>query len=317
MSLHEMEGFVQGEPGTSFVLHKIDRVLLSGVQCLVKRTGYGSLPAEITVVPHDHGMLLSRSGEMNNTESSPVQWVFTATPRLVAGGVSTMGGSGYLARSLEFKDPAVTDLVLGSGSDLIRISFDMPVSVSGGARSGSYRFTIQTSDAVDVLIKTEFGDELKAAVALSASAQTATREGRVGEALGLWKQLLDRYPYEASDVKTADTARSTLLRDGRSQIKTLRGELERARFFQLRNGFEDCWQEASRLKTRYAGSELEAPLGDILNDIRVAREQFPEEAKLGQGYKEALVHVLRKRGAVELASKAQATGTPNNTQQGN
>ncbi|MDF1838249.1 MAG: hypothetical protein P1V35_10295, partial [Planctomycetota bacterium] len=251
------------------------------------------------------------------TEPNPVQWIFTATPRLTAGGVSTMGSSGYLSRSLEFQDDAVTDLVLGSGSDLIRISFGKPVSVTGGARSGSYRFSVHTHDATEVLIKTEFGDELKAAVDLAADARLATREGRVGEALTLWKQLLDRYPYEADDVARADAARSTLLRDGRSAIKDLREELERARFFQLRTGFDGCWEDAQALKLRYAGSELLEPIQAILEDIRTARAAFRETADSGQEYRNALIHVLREQGASGLASQAQSPESINDNQKGN
>jgi hypothetical protein len=310
VTLHEMRGFVQGDPGTSFVLHKIDRILLSGVQCLGERPGYDSLPVEIAARAHDHGMLLSR------TDGGAGQWFFTASPRAVAGGVSTMGTSGYLARSLEFEDPEVTDLVLGSGTDLIRISFDSPVLVSGGARSGSYRFSVQVPKGMDVLVKTEFGDELKAAVDLAADARLATREGRVGAALTLWKQLLDRYPYEAEDVARADAARSTLLRDGRSSVKTLKDELERARFFQLRTGFDGCWEVAQVLKQRYAGSDLEAPLNAILEDIQTARAQFREEGELGADYREALIHVLREQGANGLASQAQASEPTTNNKEG-
>ncbi len=313
VELLEMAGFVQGDPGTSFVLHKIDRVLLSGVQCLVQRDGFRPLPTEITAASHDHGMLLSAAN------GGAGQWMITATPRLVAGGVSTMGDSGYLARSLEFKDPKVTDLVLGSGTDLIRISFDSPVAVSGGPRAGSYRLAIQTPAGMDVLIKTEFGDELKAAVDLAADARLATREGRVGDALALWKELLDRYPYEADDVARADAARSTLLRDGRSAIKTLKEELERARFFQLSTGFDGCWQEAQELKQRYQGSELQASLDSILEEIQTARAQFSVDSDKGKPYREALIHVLRKQGADGLATRAQANANQptNDNQKGN
>ncbi|MDF1838250.1 MAG: FHA domain-containing protein, partial [Planctomycetota bacterium] len=48
VELLEMAGFV---PGTSFVLHKIDRVLLSGVQCLVNRNGYGVHPVQLALQP--------------------------------------------------------------------------------------------------------------------------------------------------------------------------------------------------------------------------------------------------------------------------
>ncbi|MCP5021212.1 MAG: FHA domain-containing protein [bacterium] len=303
VSLHEMDGFLLGDPGTAFVLHKIDRVLLSGVHCLRERSGYQALAEPIEVRSAEHGMLLACK------DGGAGQWIFTAAPRLAAGGVSTMGGAGYLARSLDFTDSHVTDLVLGSGVDLIRISFGGPVAVNGGARSGCYRFSVQVPQDTEVLVKTEFKDELKLALDLSADAQKATREGRVGEALALWKQLLDRYPYEADDVARADAARSTLLNDGRSAIKTLNEELERARFFQLRMGFEGCWQDAVALKQRYAGSDLEASVDSIMEDIETARSQFPEPALRGKEHREALIHVLREQGAEALASKAEATAS--------
>ncbi len=309
-SLHEMEGFLPGEPGTAFVLHRIDRVLLSGVHCLNTRPGYQPLAAAIEVGSTDHGMLLSR------VDGGAGQWIFTAAPRLVAGGVSTMGSAGYLARSLDFTDLEVTDLVLGSGTDLIRISFGGPVAVSGHARSGSYRFSVDLPKGAEALIKTEFRDELKLALDLSADAQKATREGRVGEALTLWKQLLDRYPYEANDVARADAARSTLLREGRSAIKTLKGELERARFFQLRMGFEGCWQHAMALKESYAGSDLESSVDSILEEIQAARGQFPEPAVRGKEHREALIRVLREQGAEALASQAEASASSEGNQGG-
>jgi hypothetical protein len=152
---------------------------------------------------------------------------------------------------------------------------------------------------------------------LAADASLATREGRVGAALILWKELLDRYPYEADDVARAEAARSTLMAEGRAAIKALEGELERASFFQLRMGFEECWNAAQGLKQRYAGSDLEPPLDIILESIRIAREQFPDEVEQDTEYRAALIQVLQTQGANGLASQVQTSESTQLNQEGN
>lgn len=217
-----------------------------------------------------------------------------------------MGAEGYLPRRSEFDAEGVTDIVLGTGHDLVRLALPAPARVTGRPQQGSFRLTIFAQGGQGPLIKTRFGDEFKAALELADTARKATRDGQYGLALASWKAMLDRYPYEAEDVAKADAARSELLRAGFEAIQGVEAEWERARFFQLQKGFADCLQQAQALRTRYEGSELEAPLQELVQQIQADMEGFASAGEQEAGHLDALLQVLNDRGATRLVERLQS-----------
>jgi len=298
--LDEVHMAALGTPPTALVVHKIDRLLIGGLHALDRSSGQAQA---LKVEAEDYGARVSSVG------AQAIEWVFFAAPRLVEGGVSSMGAEGYLARRLEFDADGVTDLVLGTGSDLVRIGLGRACHVQGRPDEGSFRFVITAQESsgepLRLLIKTRFGDDFKAAVDLAADARAATADGKVGLALAKWKELLDRYPYEARDVETADAARTALLRQGFDAIQALQSKLERAQFFRLQRGFEDCGAQADLLLERYAGSELEAPLQEIAARVQTELASFPPEPDVQAGHMHALLEVLQEQGAQRLVQELQ------------
>ncbi len=290
ISLDEVHGQAIGDPAGAMVVHKIDRLLLTGVHALRAKDNR-AMPLQATA--GDYGIELA-------VDDATAHWVLTAAPVLVQGGISTMGTEGYLARRLDFEAEGVTDLVLGTGTDLVRVVLGAGRKVQGRPVGASFRFTILNMQGEKPLIKTRFGDDFKEALALASEAKTATREDRPGEALGKWKALLDRYPYEAKDVAEADAARTGLLREGFDGIKALEADLERARFFQLEKGFQDCAKRAATLADRYQGSELQAPIKELVDAVEQELKGFAGQPDPSSGHMQALLNVLREKGSDTL-----------------
>lgn len=296
VNVQEVHVQALGDPATALTVHKIDRLLLAGVQ--VHRGSAAELET-LSVSATEYGAQLATPA------SGAVQWHLIACAALVEGGVSTMGAEGYLPRRSEFDAEGVTDIVLGTGHDLVRLALPAPARVSGRPLQGSFRLTIFSQGGPGPLIKTRFGDEFKAALELADTARKATRDGQYGLALASWKAMLDRYPYEAEDVAKADAARSELLRAGFEAIQGVEAEWERARFFQLQKGFADCLQRAQDLRAQYEGSELEAPLQELVQQIQADMAGFASAGEQEAGHLEALLQVLNDRGATRLVERLQ------------
>ena len=117
--------------------------------------------------------------------------------------------------------------------------------------------------------------------------------------------MLDRYPYEAEEVAKADAARTELLRAGFDAIQAVQEQWERARFFQLRKGYEDCAGKAQALLAQYEGSELEAPIRALLEQIDTDLAGFGDPNVQDGGHMDALLEVLSDRGATRLMGALQ------------
>ena len=296
--LDEVSAQPIGDPASALVVHKIDRLLLTGVHPEDPSSGDRMT---FSASAGDYGIPLKA------TDGNLV-WVFTAAPALVQGGISTMGSEGYLARRLDFDAEGVTDLVLGTGTDLVRLVLGGDCQVQGRQVGSSFRLVVRGVSGEGPTIKTRFADDFKAALVLASEAKAATREGRVGDALNKWKALLDRYPYEAKDVAEADSARAALLRGGVGAIKELQEDLERARFFQLKKGFEDCAARAEELAASYANSELAEPIAEVSKAIEEELKGFVKGDDPGAGHMGALLEVLQKQGALDLVQYFQGEG---------
>jgi hypothetical protein len=239
------------EVGRSLNLFKVDATLLSGMH--IRQAG--------TTVRAALGLKLTE--EANGVRLDPgggagLLLVWTAEPSSLDGGLATMGEGGYALQQEDFEVEGVTDLVLGKGVNLLRVALGEPSKVRGLGKGGAFLVTVELPSGAKPLIQVRFQEERTAAINLAADAEAAERNGRLGECLALWQQLLDRYPFEDHLVRRAESQRAVLMRMGFEEARSLEGQIERASFFRLAGLYRECRDHASDIAGRYAGSEVES-----------------------------------------------------------
>lgn len=257
-TLDEIRYYGAGSPASALSVIKIDAVLVSGLRVRLKDSfgpGQGILPLELE--EQAQGLKVSWSG------AGPVLLTARLESRLVDSGIATLGGEGYNPRAGAFETDGVTDLLAGTGRDLLRFAFGDGVRVSGSGASGGMRVEAHLPAKGSFVIQSRFREEREEAMNLATSARQATARGQRGEALGLWKELLTRYPYEADGVAEADAARSTLVQGGLEDLAELGVEVERARFFGLADLYRRCRTQALAIERTYSGSEVASAAADL------------------------------------------------------
>lgn len=186
---------------------------------------------------------------------------------LAAGGIATIGAEGgFKAHGREFERTGVKDVLLGGKGDLVRLSFEAPVRVVCASEGSAVRLTLSGALAA-VTLQLEFKDERKEAGNLAYAARNAEKKGDLGDCLRQWSQLLDTYPYEEKLVEEAEAARARLLEKGLSELRVVRLESERAKFFRLVDLFRQCRERALAIGKRYAGSEVERQARALAHDV--------------------------------------------------
>ncbi|MEE8466901.1 MAG: hypothetical protein V3T22_00500, partial [Planctomycetota bacterium] len=251
--------------GRAFSLLKVQRTLLDEVH--LRSAGASAREAEaLTPSATDDGLILGLRGHL------PATLFFRARAEALVsasgtGGLATMGAAGYSLRSEDFLDEAVTDLLLGSGGDLVRISFGGPVRLRGRRAGGAFSFRVELPAGAEPLVQLRFQREREATVNLAADAEAAERSGDLGGCLRYWKTLLDEYPFEQREVVRANAVRTRLLRAGFELTRSLAAEVERANFFRLIDLYSECRAEAQAIAGRYAGSEVEQTAQALVGQI--------------------------------------------------
>jgi hypothetical protein len=116
-------------------------------------------------------------------------------------------------------------------------------------------------------LQTDFRDERREAGNVAHAARAAERKGDLGDCLRQWRTLLDDYPFEEQLVKEAEQARARLVQQGLSELKLVRDDIERARFFRLPELYQRCRDRALATGGRYAGSEVDLEAQKLAADL--------------------------------------------------
>ncbi|MSR61101.1 MAG: FHA domain-containing protein [Planctomycetes bacterium] len=186
------------------------------------------------------------------------------------GWVASTGAEGYAAHSGDFTRSGVESLLLGSGTELLRLGFQKPVEVSAVSVEGAVAFSIALAGLTGCELQLTFAEERAEAATLAGQAADAERRKDLGGALAAWGQLLDRFPYERKLVAQATETRARLVQAGLNQVDELRRELERARFFLLPELFANGRAKALELAQQYKGSEVELEAQKTAEQCHVA-----------------------------------------------
>ncbi len=254
---NEYELAVLGEQGSTAVLVRSGRVLLSGIgfgpwdRSGLQGWGGARLEARAT----ERGFTLAFPGAP--ADAVLVLWAIRADPGEETGWLSTTGPEGYAAHAAEFTRSGVTNLLLGRGLELLRIGFAQPVEVESATAPGALRLRVATGGQGECEFQLTFREERVEAGALSDRAEELEREEDPGGALASWTELLDRFPFERALVTKAEEARARLVRTGLEQVDDVRRGLQQAQFFALPELFREGRERALLLARAYHGSEVE------------------------------------------------------------
>ena len=275
----------------------LDRLMISSIRVV---TAGGPLDlADLTVVD-------GADGTVRITTATAGEVVVRAEAEIVGQGVATMGAEGYAAHGTSFDRLGTTDLLLGVDATLIRVTFDSPVDVTARPAGDDLVVRGRIAAGSSITIQVEFKSERTDAERIARRAQEARRNGNSGESLRIWSELLGTVPFSERLVGLAATEQSELLAEGRSALKQLADEVERARFFGLADLFRMKLERASELGATFAGTEIEAQCDAAADEIKLelarldAGRDHDEHLRL-----EAIEAVLRKRGAEKLAARVE------------
>lgn len=293
-TLDEVRFYGLGQPTTALAVFKIDALLVSGLRLRAQAGGGASLP--MTLTEEAQGVRLAWSA------SSPVVLSARLEARLLDSGVATLGSAGYGPRGGAFEAEGVTDLLAGAGNNLLRLAFGREAQVVGSPSGGGLRVEVQLPATGAVLLQTRFKLERTEAINLAANARQATARGDLGEALKNWKELLERYPYEAAAVAEADAARSSLVQSGLDGLTALGDKLERARFFALADLYRECRDAARSIEETYTGSEVALSASAL---VAALDEELSQLDATGD-HNEALRLEAIQRALEELSAKSLA-----------
>ncbi len=250
-SFEENRVHLLGEPAYTASLFEIDTVVLSGISAIDSEAPQlgGVAPLTATSDPRGVALELGSSG-------SPDRLVLRAEPAALTGGVATIGAGGYRTHAAQFEREDVDSLLVGAGRDLVRLALRRPTRVVGRPAGDGFRLELELRPGEGLLVQLGFREERATAAGLAARARTAEREGRPGDCVALWSELLDGFPYERSLVEEAEEARSRLVQAGMQELQGLAGELERAGFFGLADLYREVRGRVQDVVERYAGSDV-------------------------------------------------------------
>jgi len=273
--------------GGNLTLFEIDRVMLSGFQV------HGVAGAALGAALEDEG---------NGARFRPAgagRLVLRVESPALEGGMATHGAGGDQAREGEFEADDVTDVLVGSSHDLIRLAFGEPVEVRASRVDGG-ALDVQVALGADTspLVQLVFEEERRRVIALTAEAGRAEASGDLGGAMARWQELLDEVPFDAPAVARAQVERARLLQAGFEEAAALSAEVERARFFRLVDLYRQCRSLAEEIGARYAGSEVEETTRELIAGID--QDLSGLEADLDR-------HEVLRLGAILMGLQAQGS----------
>lgn len=283
VKFNEYELAVLGSPGSSAMLVRSGRALLTGFDLSSwTRTGLaGWAEAALSAQAGARGFTLAFAGAPREARLAFLAHRPEEGSSASGGWVATTGPEGYAAHGEDFERAGVTSLLLGSGTELLRMGFASPVEVSGQMVEGALAFRVALGGLDTCELQLAFNEERAGAAELADRAADLERKQDLGAALATWTELLDRFPFERKLVTRATEARARLIQDGLGQVDELRREMERARFFLLPELFRKGQERALELARQYRGSEVEAEAQKTAQTSAMALTELSAGARSG------------------------------------
>jgi hypothetical protein len=287
-----------GDPPSTALLFKVNRVLLSN---LAARRG--------DAADDDAHAPIRIAGAATKIEIDPpaARWSVRAEAPLAHARIATIADGAYRTHAADFERDGVQTLLLGSGDDLVSVKLAAPARVTGAADGAASLITIEWSSEQPLTMQLDFKDEKTQAGNLAYAARNAEKKGDLGACLKGWNELLNSYPYEEGLVAEAEATRGRLVQKGLEELRGVRGEIERARFFRLVDLYRQCRGKAQSVGTRYAGSEVETEARKVEAEVDV--DLVGLEADLSKSERtrlSAILATLEQQNATGLAGQVRS-----------
>jgi hypothetical protein len=172
----------------------------------------------------------------------------------VARRIAVVAGGDYRAFGAEFEVEDATQLLVGRGLELVRFEFDAPVTVRGRRDEFGALVDVQLGSLEAVNAQLAFSAERGEAATLAAATRRAGKEGRLGDALAGWDQVLARFGFQDDLVDEAEATVGSLTTQGRQQLDALTQDVVRAAFFALPGVYDECAARARDLRDRFTAA---------------------------------------------------------------
>lgn len=286
-----------GAAPNAAVLFKIDRTLLSDIHLREADGGRGGFTAAsaegaftLALSAAGDGAVLSMRADGPLTATNPV----------------SLGEGGHRSHGASFEREGLSRLLLGAGKDLVSIGFDVPVDVQARAEGAGLRLEFALQGARQALLQVGFRSEREAALAIARQAREAERADRLGECVATWTRLRDEAPFDGELLAEGEAARARIAELGATEIRALRTEVERARFFRLVEIYRQCRTRAEALGARFSGSDIASAASDLVAEVR--RDLDVLEAELDKEERarlESIARALRAAKSDGLAQRVQ------------
>ena len=229
---------------------------------------------------------------------------------LASQGIATLRGNDagaaptYATHGGSFEREGVTSLLVGRGSDLVRLKFDAPVDLRARTSGDDVVFHAPLGPAKSVTLQFDFKEERVMAQRLGRRARDERQEGRSHDALETWNEVLRDYPFQYDLVEEAVRTEAEITAEGRRELESLIAEVDRARFFQLADIYREKLIRVNALAERYRGSDVEPAARSLAEVIEGELATFGEESREHETRRlEAIEQALAREGAEKLGAR--------------
>jgi hypothetical protein len=211
-----------------------------------------------------------------------------------------------------FEKAPASGVIVGGQGDRVRIkfkdgegnAFSAPLDVV--VDSGRAFLKVDRGDRATIVLECElsFDAEMNQARTLLAKADEAKRNGRIGEAMGAYEEVLARFPFDEGLEKQASADLEKIVSDGRNHIRVLTAKVDDAKFFRTARLEDELLAELENDVTRYGGTNLVAELVAKRDELKVERGRTASEkhdAEAKAAYTRAQDYVAGKQPRKEVA----------------
>jgi FHA domain len=184
-----------------------------------------------------------------------------------------------------FQKAPACGVIVGGQGDRVRIMFkdgeDKPFTapLDVVTDSGHAYLKLDRGDRATIVLECQlsFDAEMTQARTLLAKAEEARRNGRMGEAMAAYEEVLAKFPFDESLEKQASSDLERIVSDGRAHIRTISARVDDAKFFRTARLEEELLAELDRDVAHYAGTNLQPELVAKLEELKVERKRTSSE----------------------------------------
>ncbi|MCB9918506.1 MAG: FHA domain-containing protein [Planctomycetes bacterium] len=249
-------------------------------------------------------------------------------PRDVAASYRVRSGEGagvFVQDSGPAQFENATALLWGVGQQTLMFETETPSKLVVRVDGDFARFVFDTTKSAS--LRLDFQEQRLEALRLMRTADAARSEGRIADALRVYRQILQEKPYDVQAVRDARTHRATLLTEAQNDLVALERDFDEARAFQYDGLFVRLLERADALDARQ--DELKDSIAAFrkkvesrLDAVRTERGRRRAEALgslaagLASAGQDRLARVVREFVSTRLPAAAATDGADNGDSNG-